>query len=188
MSEHRKATKENAEAARAAGRAAEDVHLVVVSKTYRAEDIELLVNYYLDYFAVHEGLPRREFSSGARARLADYDWPGNARELKNLVQRLMILGSTEQVTAQEINSALGIRPQAEGDLPFPGFDLPLREASVTSIAGGLLHRSLEDLPLDEPSRAARRYLAMTAAQVQAAFARWLDPARLVQVTLGPPPG
>jgi two-component system, NtrC family, nitrogen regulation response regulator NtrX len=40
----------------------------------------------------------------------------------------MILGSTEPVSTQEINYALGIRPQAEGELPFPGFDLPLREA------------------------------------------------------------
>ena len=40
----------------------------------------------------------------------------------------MILGSADQVSAQEINSALGIRPQPEGDMPFPGFDLPLREA------------------------------------------------------------
>lgn len=94
----------------------------------RAEDIEGLVAYYLDYFAANEGLPRREFSSGARNRLGDYDWPGNARELKNLVQRLMILGSAEQVSSLEINNALGIRPHAEGDLPFPGFDLPLREA------------------------------------------------------------
>lgn len=129
------ATRRNLGEAVAAGTFRDDLfyHLNVVplqvpSLRDRAEDIELLVNYYLNYFAVHEGLPRREFSSGARARLADYDWPGNARELKNLVQRLMILGSTEQVSAQEINSALGIRPQTDGDLPFPGFDLPLREA------------------------------------------------------------
>ena len=94
----------------------------------RTEDIELLIKYYLDYFAEHEGLPRREFSAGARHRLSDYEWPGNARELKNLVQRLMILGSQDPVSAQEVNSALGIRPQTEGELPFPGFDLPLREA------------------------------------------------------------
>lgn len=94
----------------------------------RAEDIDLLLDYYLNYFEVNEGLPRRDFASGARNRLRDYDWPGNVRELKNLVQRLMILGSKEQVSVQEINSALGIRPQTEGELPFPGFDLPLREA------------------------------------------------------------
>ena len=94
----------------------------------RTEDIDLLITYYLDYFEFNEGLPRREFSSGAKNRLRDYEWPGNVRELKNLVQRLMILGSGEQVSVQEINAAFGIRPQADGDLRFPGFDLPLREA------------------------------------------------------------
>ncbi len=94
----------------------------------RSEDIEVLINYYLDYFELNEGLPRREFANGAKNRLRDYEWPGNVRELKNLVQRLMILGSSDQVSAPEINSALGIRPQTDGELPFPGFDLPLREA------------------------------------------------------------
>ncbi|MDA0822117.1 MAG: sigma-54 dependent transcriptional regulator [Proteobacteria bacterium] len=94
----------------------------------RSGDIESLVNYYLEQFESNEGLQRREFSSGAKNRLREYAWGGNVRELKNLVQRLMILGSTEPVSTQEINYALGIRPQTEGELPFPGFDLPLREA------------------------------------------------------------
>ena len=94
----------------------------------RSEDIETLINYYLGYFELNEGLPRREFASGAKNRLRDYEWPGNVRELKNLIQRLMILGSSDQVSVPEINSALGIRPQTDGELPFPGFDLPLREA------------------------------------------------------------
>ncbi|MFP6781716.1 MAG: sigma-54 dependent transcriptional regulator [Gammaproteobacteria bacterium] len=94
----------------------------------RPEDIEPLIGYYLDQFENNEGLPRREFSTSARTRLRDYSWDGNVRELKNLVQRLMILGSDEPVSVQEINAALGVRPQTDGDLPFPGFDLPLREA------------------------------------------------------------
>jgi two-component system nitrogen regulation response regulator NtrX len=94
----------------------------------RPEDIEPLIGYYLDQFENNEGLPRREFSTSARTRLRDYSWDGNVRELKNLVQRLMILGSDEPVSVQEINAALGVRPHTDGDLPFPGFDLPLREA------------------------------------------------------------
>ena len=104
------------------------VPLHVPSLRDRSEDIDLLVNYYLDYFESNEGLQRREFSTGAKDRLRDYGWDGNVRELKNLVQRLMILGNADQVSVQEINAALGISPQTEGELPFPGFDLPLREA------------------------------------------------------------
>jgi len=61
----------------------------------------------------------------------------------------------------------------------------LEESSVNAIAGGLLHRAKLGLPLDEPILAARRYLKLNASQVQAAYARWIEPTRLVQVTQGP---
>ncbi len=61
----------------------------------------------------------------------------------------------------------------------------LAESSVDDIAGGLLHRAQLGLPLDEPILAARRYLKLDARQVQAAYAKWIDPTRLVQVTQGP---
>jgi zinc protease len=56
-----------------------------------------------------------------------------------------------------------------------------------SIARGFIHRSVLDLPLDEPSRAAQRYMALTAKQVRSAFARHLRINGLVQVTEGPTP-
>lgn len=65
--------------------------------------------------------------------------------------------------------------------------IPLSESSVDSIGGMLMHFSLEGLPLDEPLRAARHYLKITAPQVRAAFARWIRPEGFVQVTLGPSP-
>jgi zinc protease len=65
--------------------------------------------------------------------------------------------------------------------------IPLSESSVDAIAGQMLALSLEDLPLDEPVREARRYLESTAAQVRDAFAKWIRPAGFVQVTVGPAP-
>ncbi len=65
--------------------------------------------------------------------------------------------------------------------------LPLSEASTDSIAGGMLARSEEGLPLDEPVRAAEQYLHLTSKQVQKAFAKWIRPAGFVQVTFGPNP-
>ena len=64
-------------------------------------------------------------------------------------------------------------------------DLSLSEASVASIASGLVSRASADLPLDEPTRRAKAILALTAEQVRAAFAKWIDPARFVQVVEGP---
>ncbi|HEV2037986.1 MAG TPA: pitrilysin family protein [Candidatus Eremiobacteraceae bacterium] len=66
-------------------------------------------------------------------------------------------------------------------------EITLRESSEESIAHGLLSRSVDDVPLDEPQIAAARYAATTAEQVQAAFANWIRPASFVQVTQGPAP-
>jgi len=66
-------------------------------------------------------------------------------------------------------------------------EMPLSESSVDSIAEGLIYRAAHELPLDEPTRAAHRYLELTAKQVQAAFAKWVRPNDLVQVTEGPSP-
>jgi zinc protease len=65
--------------------------------------------------------------------------------------------------------------------------IPLSTSSIDSIAAQLLDLSVRDLPLDEPLRAATRYLQTMAAEVQAAFAKWIRPGDFVQVTLGPKP-
>lgn len=66
-------------------------------------------------------------------------------------------------------------------------EIPLAQASEDRIAQGYLARTDLKLPLDEPERAARRYLALNAEDVRKAFAKWIDPSRLVQVSEGPPP-
>ncbi|MHB8455021.1 MAG: M16 family metallopeptidase [Acidiferrobacterales bacterium] len=66
-------------------------------------------------------------------------------------------------------------------------EIPLSESSLNSIAGGLIARVDLKLPLDEPTIAAHRYLGLTSAAVKAAYARWLMPANLVQITEGPMP-
>ncbi len=66
-------------------------------------------------------------------------------------------------------------------------DIPLAESSVDYIARGWLARSGLDLPLDEPVRAGRVYSILTAGDVRAAFAKWLRPEDLMQVTQGPAP-
>ncbi len=65
--------------------------------------------------------------------------------------------------------------------------IPLAESSETEIAKGLLARSADDLPLDEPLRAAERYLQLDADDVTSAFRRRVHPDRLAEVVLGPRP-
>ncbi len=95
-----------------------------------SEDVPELLNYYVDRFVVQENLPYREFSIGAQNRLRNYGWPGNIRELKNLVQRLLILGQGPVIEVEEASGALQHKDSSSGgeagaDLPL---DLPLREA------------------------------------------------------------
>lgn len=65
--------------------------------------------------------------------------------------------------------------------------IPLEQASTDRIAGALLRYSLDGLPLDEPLVAARRYLKLTAPEVQAAYRKWIRPEDFVQVVKGPAP-
>ena len=66
-------------------------------------------------------------------------------------------------------------------------EIPLSESSLSSIARGLLSRSVNDLPLDEPIIAANKYLKLSAKDVNAAYAKWLRPDDFVEVTQGPNP-
>lgn len=65
--------------------------------------------------------------------------------------------------------------------------LPLSEAGITEIAQGMLSRVDVGLPLDEPTNAARHYIALDAAAVQDSFRKWIRPQDMVRVTEGPPP-
>ena len=92
------------------------------------EDVPELLDYYVNYFVEREGLSYRHFSVAAQNRLRSYAWQGNVRELKNLVQRLLILGSSETIELQEIESTLGKKTTSSGQDTALDFDLPLREA------------------------------------------------------------
>ncbi|MGB1284774.1 MAG: sigma-54-dependent Fis family transcriptional regulator, partial [Polaribacter sp.] len=61
----------------------------------RREDIPLLVNFFAEKISKEQGTPKKEFSKGAIKLLQDYDWTGNIRELRNVVERLIILGEKE---------------------------------------------------------------------------------------------
>jgi zinc protease len=65
--------------------------------------------------------------------------------------------------------------------------IPLGESSIARIGRGLAGRWDLDLPLDEPTRAAQRYIALGPADVQAAFKKWLRPDDLIRVSQGPTP-
>jgi len=94
-----------------------------------AEDVPELLSYYVDKLVDSEGLSFRRFSVAAQNRLRNYPWPDNVRELKNLVQRLLLTGSDEDISLQEVEAEVKVtravdEPLVKQDL----LALPLREA------------------------------------------------------------
>ncbi|MEJ2454825.1 MAG: sigma-54 dependent transcriptional regulator [Candidatus Thiodiazotropha sp.] len=95
-----------------------------------AEDVPDLLSFYVDWFVLHEKLPYRHFNVGAQNVLRNHPWHGNVRELKNLVQRLLILGAGSEITPEEVEAAMGAPDvRASGGLEsMISFDQPLRQA------------------------------------------------------------
>ena len=67
----------------------------------RKDDIPLLVNHFLDQISSETAMPRKEFSPEALQMLVEKSWSGNIRELRNVVERLMILGGNP-ISAQDV--------------------------------------------------------------------------------------
>ncbi|WP_034922689.1 sigma-54-dependent transcriptional regulator [Gillisia sp. CAL575] len=67
----------------------------------RRDDIPLLVNFFSDKIAEEHGSNVKLFTEKAVKQLQDYDWTGNIRELRNVVERLIILGGSE-VTEEDV--------------------------------------------------------------------------------------
>ena len=67
----------------------------------RKDDIPLLVDYFMKQISAESGMPEREFSPEAIKLLQEKSWPGNIRELNNVVERLMILGGNP-VSEQDV--------------------------------------------------------------------------------------
>jgi DNA-binding NtrC family response regulator len=94
-----------------------------------AEDVPDLLRYYVDRLVDDQHLPLRRFSVAAQNRLRNYPWPGNLGELRNLVQRVLVLGAGEEIRLEEIERELAVKtgldePLVKQDL----LALPLREA------------------------------------------------------------
>jgi len=109
----------------------------------RGADIGVQAQALADHFAERERLPPRRFSAAAGTRLAAHAWPGNLRELRALVQRLLVLGGPEQIEAAEIDAALGPGGGARAAAASHGFNAdferPLREARDQFERAYLLH-------------------------------------------------
>jgi two-component system nitrogen regulation response regulator NtrX len=133
-------TSRNIEAEISGGRFREDLYhrLSVVPVRVppladRREDIPDLVSYFMEQIAHSTGLPQRKIGADAMAVLQSHDWPGNVRQLRNNVERVMILAGGDpnavidaSMLPQDVGSMVPSMPNGNGGEQLMG--LPLREA------------------------------------------------------------
>lgn len=105
----------------------------------RKEDISLLLKYYLDKTAEKYSSKPKTLSAGAMKCLQEYEWPGNARELKNLIERVFIVSKGEEITEPDIRPCL-----------FPGKKEAMpRELSENNHRKGTSLKAVEEVMIQE---------------------------------------
>ncbi len=133
-------TARNLEADIAEGKFREDLYhrlsvvpIRVPPLSERRDDIPELVGYFMEQISISTGLPKRQIGEDAMAVLQSHIWPGNVRQLRNNVERVMILAGGEPeaiITAdmlpQDVGSMIPAMPSGNNGDHVMG--LPLREA------------------------------------------------------------
>jgi two-component system, NtrC family, nitrogen regulation response regulator NtrX len=99
----------------------------------RREDISVLIDHFMDQISQATGLPKRRIGEDAMAVLQSHDWPGNVRQLRNNVERLMILAGGDadavidaSMLPQDVGAMVPNLPNGSGGEHLMG--LPLRDA------------------------------------------------------------
>ena len=107
------------------------VPIAVPALDERREDIPELARHFIETFNRTQGLPLRALSEEATALLQTMPWPGNVRQLRNVVERVLILGEgTGPIEARELPGREGGGADSDGRIVLSGglATLPLREA------------------------------------------------------------
>jgi DNA-binding NtrC family response regulator len=108
----------------------------------RLEDVPALVTHFLHQSAMHNDRPDKSITAGALKLLERYDYPGNVRELRNLVERLVILTPGDAITESDARALLPIADggRAQGSYFRP--DASLRDM-IEDAERDLIHKALE---------------------------------------------
>jgi two-component system nitrogen regulation response regulator NtrX len=78
------------------------IPILVPPLRHRKDDIPALIEYFLKYFAAEYGQKPKKITSEALKLLEAYDWPGNIRELRNVIERVVIMTPSDTVTPKNI--------------------------------------------------------------------------------------
>ncbi len=106
----------------------------------RAEDVPELLNFYVNFLPDQELTPYRKISFAAQNHLRNYHWPGNLRELKNLVRQLQLQDGPPEIQLEEVTALLEQTQIADtNSSQNTRYDLELREAREEFERDYLLH-------------------------------------------------
>lgn len=98
----------------------------------RKEDIQEIAEFHLKRLAKHNNLPTRGINAEALAAMCAYNWPGNVRQLTNVINRLQLLNPNAVITAQEFDASVDHEAgttTSSDSLTIPNyFELSMREA------------------------------------------------------------
>ena len=104
------------------------ITLFIPSLSDHIEDIPELIHHFVDQHTTQNQLPYRHFSVAAQNRLRNYTWPGNILELKNIIQRLLLLGDNNEINEADVDQALTPSKESQKNSNTINYQLPLREA------------------------------------------------------------
>ena len=94
-----------------------NIHLPALRE--RREDIPRLIHHFIHAAQKKHGLPPPVFTEEALATLKDYEWPGNIRELRHLVESLVVTSGKSRIEAEDLPDAIYTPPMDNRALPVP---------------------------------------------------------------------
>ncbi len=109
----------------------------------RGDDVGLLVDFFLEHFKGQHGRPDLQLSADARACLLEYPWPGNVRQLRNLIDSSVVLAAGDVIEQADLGLRDGLTPQASGDSEWPSLNIESWERKLIEEA---LKRSEGNVP------------------------------------------
>ncbi|GFO58435.1 acetoacetate metabolism regulatory protein AtoC [Geomonas silvestris] len=109
----------------------------------RKEDIITLVNYFMENFSKEFNKPMKGISNMAEKLLVEYSWPGNIRELKNVIERAIILGTDENLLLENLPLEIVAKASQSGAVSMTTFKLPPEGIDIEEVERELIKQSLE---------------------------------------------
>ncbi|GFO62619.1 sigma-54 dependent transcriptional regulator [Geomonas paludis] len=108
----------------------------------RKEDILVLANHFIEVFSKEFAKPTKGISSMAEKLLVEYNWPGNIRELKNVIERAIILGNDENLLLENLPLEI-VAKASQVTVPLTTFKLPPEGIDIEEVERELIKQSLE---------------------------------------------